>query len=244
MNPHYVAVGASRGLGAVFAKMVVAAGGRVSVISRSRAVAPPAGHSSGIGGYQCDITDKDQVCATLAAIRRERGEFDGVVFFQRYRGDGDGWAGELAVSLTATKDVIELAVPHLDPKGDRSIVVVSSMASVFVSPTASAGYHVAKAGLCQLARYFACTLGKDGIRMNAVCPGSFVKPESEAYFRDNPEVARKIANASPLGRMGSSAEVVEAVLFLLSKKSSFITGQALAVDGGVSLRWQEHLDWK
>ena len=104
MNPHYVAVGASRGLGAVFAKMVVAAGGRVSVISRSRAVAPPAGHSSGIGGYQCDITDKDQVCATLAAIRRERGEFDGVVFFQRYRGDGDGWAGEMAVSLTATKD--------------------------------------------------------------------------------------------------------------------------------------------
>ncbi len=232
MTPHIVAIGGSRGLGKVFSAEAAHLGQLVSVLSRSAA---------GPGQYACDITRPDEVSRTLAKVHGERGEFGGLVFFQRFRGAGDSWEGELQTSLSGTKTVIDGSLPYMAATGLPAIVLVSSIAARFVANEASCGYHVAKAGLCQLARYYAVQLGPRGIRVNAVCPGGFVKPESEAHFQANPAAVRRLSAASPLNRMGTSLDVVNAVLFLLSDKASFITGQSLMVDGGVSLRWQENL---
>jgi len=86
--------------------------------------------------------------------------------------------------------------PLFSPSGLKSIVLVSSVNASFISPKLPPGYHLAKAGLCQLARYYACTLGPHGIRVNAVCPSTFVKAENEAYYKSNPAVAEKLAKAS------------------------------------------------
>jgi len=232
MTQHIVAVGGSRGLGKAFAAEATSLGHTVSVVSRTPA---------GPGQYACDITKATDVARTLAEVHRERGEIHGLAFFQRFRGAGDAWEGELQTSLSGTRTVVQESLPFFASAGSRAIVMVSSIAARFVAPDATCGYHVAKAGICQMARYYAVQLGPQGIRVNAVCPGSFIKPESEAHFQAHPEIVRRLSEASPLKRMGTFRDVVNAVLFLLSDQASFITGQSLFVDGGVSLRWQEDL---
>lgn len=232
MARHYVVVGGSRGLGQAFAATTVAAGHTVSVVARSRGAVPDVDY------HQCDLLTMDAP-ALVGAIRR-RGPIDGLAFFQRYRGDADAWDGELRTTLGATRALVEAAAGDFAADGPRSIVFVSSVNARFVSPPLPPGYHVSKAGLCQLARYYACVLGPLGIRVNAVCPGTFVKPESEGYFADHPQLVDRLARLAPLGRMGTHREVNDVVSFLLGDQSSFVTGQVLVVDGGVSLRWPEH----
>ena len=235
MTRHYVVVGGTRGLGKVFADRATGAGDVVSILGRSAPNAPSA------GSFMCDLQHPDEAAAVLDEVRRQRGELDGLAFFQRFRGPGDDWGDELQTSLNAAKTMIERSVPLFKPDGLKSIVLTSSVNAAFISPKLPVGYHVAKAGLCQLARYYACKLGEFGIRVNVVCPGTFVKPENKAYYQSHPDVAARLAKVSPLNRMGTADEVVDVLEFLLSEKSSFLTGQTLTVDGGVSLQWHEHL---
>jgi NAD(P)-dependent dehydrogenase (short-subunit alcohol dehydrogenase family) len=230
---HYVVVGGSRGLGRAFAAARATSGHVVSVVSRSIGDAP------GVNYHQCDLDHADAP-TLFEAIRRRSGPIDALAFFQRYRGTGDAWDGELRTSLSATRSLVEASPGYFAADGLRSIVLVSSVNAFFVSSELPPGYHVAKAGLCQLARYYACTLGPLGIRVNAVCPSTFVKPETESYYGAGSEVASRLAAMSPLGRMGTHREMNDVVLFLLGEQSSFVTGQALVVDGGISLRWPEH----
>lgn len=240
MSRHYVVVGGSRGLGRAFAEAVTARGDRASTISRN---APTEGADAALndGCYPCDITRASEAAATLDKIRSERGEFDSLAFFQRYRAAGDDWEGEWQTSLTATRTIIERSVPHFASGGLKSIVVTSSVNADFISPQLPPGYHLAKAGLVQLAKYYACKLGPLGIRVNAVCPSTFVKPENAAYYDAHPEVVARLAKASPLGRMANHREITDVVFFLLGEQASFVTGQSLTVDGGISLQWHEHL---
>src|SRR5262249_51795840 len=102
-------------------------------------------------------------------------------------------------------------------------------------------YHVAKAGLEQMVRYFAVALGPKGIRVNTVAPGTIVKDESKAFYRDHPQLEQLYREIVPLGRMGTAADVAELIAFLLGEGASFLTSQTIVLDGGVSLRWHEAL---
>jgi NAD(P)-dependent dehydrogenase (short-subunit alcohol dehydrogenase family) len=121
------------------------------------------------------------------------------------------------------------------PPGDKAICVVSSINATLVHPGMSIGYHACKAALDQMIRYWAVTLGPLGIRVNGVSPGTVQKgpePFPDAAFHES---------ITPLRRMGTAVEVADVVVFLCSAAASFVTGQNIVVDGGVSLQWQETL---
>ena len=112
------------------------------------------------------------------------------------------------------------------------------MASRFICSEQPVSYHIAKAALNQMVRYYAVALGPRGIRVNAVLPDTLIKDESRAFYEQNPQLRRVNESIIPLGRMGAAEDVANAVLFLCSPQSSFITGHELVVDGGMSLLGQ------
>ncbi len=224
---HLIAVGGSSGLGKVFSGMAEQRGYAVSVL----ALGPKRGENHIV----CDVTDEEQTEQAILEAHQINGEACGLVCFQRYRGGGLTWRGELDTQLHGTRRVFSL----VDFTPQASAVFVASATAFSVTHKMSAGYHVAKAAVVQYARYLAATW--ESIRVNCVCPGTFIKPENAAHFRDNPEEAARLSRASPLGRMLDAREVAEVILFLLSDAASGITGQSITVDGGVGLRWQEDL---
>jgi NAD(P)-dependent dehydrogenase (short-subunit alcohol dehydrogenase family) len=100
---------------------------------------------------------------------------------------------------------------------------------------------VAKAGLNQMARYYAVVLGQAGIRVNVVSPGTVLKPENRDFYLGDARLQALFKQVVPLGRMGTAQEIAEVIDFLGSSNASFITGQTLLVDGGVNLLSTETL---
>lgn len=236
---HILIVGGTKGAGKVAVGAFAKEGHQVSVLARTlprKSLAP----RQRTKYWQTDVLDESAVRKTLAEIIKLRGDVSALVFFQRYRGRGDSWAEELATSLTATKRVIELLVEEFNLR-NCAIVLVSSINSALISQQLSVGYHVAKAGLNQLVRYYAVTLGPRSIRVNSVSPGTFLKPETEDFFLKNKSLVALYDRMIPLGRMCRAEEVVRPILFLCGEESSFVTGQDLVVDGGLSLTYQEAL---
>lgn len=237
---HSVIIGGTKGVGRELAMLFAAAGQHVTAVARNPAEFPAV---SG-GQIECFTGNAEEPEALLASLRQQiekRGKLSSLVFLQRYRGNGDSWAGELAVAMTATKTLIEGLVPHFDANGDRSICVVTSNASSFVARNQSLAYHTSKAALKQMARFYAVKFGPQGIRVNVVSPCTFVKQESAAFYASQTELQAMYAKITPLARMGTAKEVAKATAFLCGPDASFITGQDLTVDGGLSLMLQDAL---
>jgi len=92
-----------------------------------------------------------------------------------------------------------------------------------------------------MVRYWAITLGARGIRVNSVSPGTVLKEESEEFFLNNTSLRELYQRITPLRRFGHAKEVAHVIGFLCSAETSFVTGQDIVVDGGISLQWQESL---
>jgi NAD(P)-dependent dehydrogenase (short-subunit alcohol dehydrogenase family) len=119
--------------------------------------------------------------------------------------------------------------------------VVSSVYAEYVGGSQPESYHVAKAGLNQLVRYNAWVMGKKGIRINAIMPLTFLKDESRNYYLGNEVLMRLYQQFVPMGTIGCAEDSANLLEFLCSEKASFINGQAIFVDGGVSVIWPEEL---
>lgn len=235
---HALIVGGTKGLGRELARRFSRDGEWcVSVFGRSQ----PAETDPRVTCHAIDVVDRAARQTALAAAVAANGPLDTLIFCQRFRGSGDPWVGELDVGLTATKEMIEAAVAHFSPAGWRSVVIVGSVAGLWIASEQQAGYHVAKAGLETLIRYYAVKLGPDGLRVNGVAPSAFIKDESKAHHQAHPEVVERMARLTPLRRMGTAADAAGAVMFLAGDHARFITGQNLIVDGGLTLQLQTSL---
>jgi len=211
----------------------------ISVIGRRR---PPEARRGNVRQYSIELTRTALLATALREIVRRDGRIDNLVFLQRFRGEGDAWQGELEVSLTATRTIIEsLASQFGRRRPGGAIVIVCSNASHLVAEEQPVAYHAAKAALRQMARFYAVTLGPLGIRVNCVSPGSVLKEESREFFLQNKPLQKLFRQITPLGRMGTAEEIASVIAFLCNPASSFVTGQDIAVDGGLSLLWQESL---
>jgi len=235
---HVLIIGGTHGAGRELVRLLSAQGGKVSVVGR-RLPREDDASLSGVSFFQADITDTENLSQMIQDAVATNGAFNGIAFFQRFRSDKDDWDGEIAVSLTATKNIIDLAVPYFVPEGNKSIVAVSSIAGQFIASEQPVSYHIGKSGIEQIVRYYAVTLGAQGIRVNCVRPGSMLKEESKQFYLENKSLTDLYSKLTPLGRMGTSEECANVVEFLLSDKASFVTGQQLTMDGGVSLQWPE-----
>lgn len=139
------------------------------------------------------------------------------------------WNAALDVNLTGALNVTMAFLPALrSTKG--SIVNITSIAS-FVSTATSISYPVSKAGLRALTQSLAHELAAEGIRVNAIAPGTFATAMTEAT-RFNPERSDRFLTRIPMGRYGEPEELVGPVVFLASSMSSYVTGTTLVVDGG------------
>lgn len=147
----------------------------------------------------------------------------------------ENWDLTMAVCCKAPFFASQEAIAVMKDRG--AIVNISSISGEYVSGE-SASYHAAKAALIHLTRYLAVLGGPRGVRVNAVAPGFVVQDEHRERFQaeSNREYRTHAELCQPLGRVGSSQEVVDAVVFLCSDAASFITGQTLGVDGGSTLR--------
>jgi NAD(P)-dependent dehydrogenase (short-subunit alcohol dehydrogenase family) len=233
---HVLIVGGTRGLGRVIVDRFLARGCAVTVLSRK----PP----SDIGAVRHVAADLESLNDASAVVNETLGlggALRYLVFCQRYRGEGDPWDGEIRVGLTATKLLVDGFTDHFVADGDRGIGIVGSVYANFVGSSQPVGYHVVKAGLNQLVRYYAWSLGHRGIRVNAIMPLTYAKPETRDYYRANERLMETYQQFVPLGRMGDAEDCAKVVDFLCSDGAAFVSGQSIFVDGGVSVVWPEEI---
>jgi NAD(P)-dependent dehydrogenase (short-subunit alcohol dehydrogenase family) len=233
MSKHVIIIGATSPLAVAASAGFLARGDTLSLLSSkgSDQSLPPNQH-----GYSFDLNDLTGVREVFLRMVDENGPAERICFFQRYREDAsNSWDGEYKVSLRATSRFIEEFQSQPASQNDKSIVIVSSPADDRIVLEQSASYHAFKAGLSQLVRYYAMALGAAGIRVNGVKPAIVLKPRAERFYDDNPDLVKLFNGVTPIGRMGRPADIANAVLFLSSPLASFITGQILTVDGGLSL---------
>jgi len=237
---HILIVGGTKGIGRAVTKTFVAEGHTVSIMGRK---APDLTDSqlSGVQYWAFDLLEPELLEDTLTQIIDHSGKLSNLLFFQRFRGEGDDWKGEIETSLTATKNIIEKLRGEFEGEGGNSIVIVTSIAANLIAGEQPLSYHVGKAGLQQMVRFYAVELGSEGIRVNSVSPGTVLKDESKEFYLQNEPLQNLYKTIIPLGRMGTAEEVADVISFLCSAKASYITGQNLVVDGGLSLQWQESL---
>ena len=233
---HVVVVGGSKGLGREVANKFNEQGYKVTVLSRNPPVACT--HLNHVAADLETMTSSD---AVVQDVLRIGGNIRYLIFCQRYRGGGDPWQGEIQVSLTATRLLINGFADLFCHDGDRAIGVVSSVYAEFVGGSQPESYHVAKAGLNQLVKYNAWVMGKKGVRINAIMPLTYLKAESRGYYLANEALMRLYQQFVPMGTMGRAEDSANLIEFLCSEKASFINGQAIFVDGGVSVIWPEEL---
>ncbi len=236
---HLLIVGGSRGLGAVLAHRAADRYERISMIARTGFESPSdAATAPVVESYAADLSNPPSVENAMKRVVADGGAIHHLAFAQRNRGGDSG--SEWRTNVTATREIVDLFAESSQDGG--AIVVMNSIAARQVADEQPLDYHLARAALEQLVRYYAVTLGPSGIRINGVSSGPFVKPgiPSREYLA-NESLVELHRVVSPLGRLPRAAEIANVLLFLLGDDASFVNGQHLLVDGGISLRGHEAL---
>lgn len=239
----FVISGGASGIGLAVARLALQRGARVGLLDRDAEALATAARSLGEGAVtlNCDVADADAVHRAVAEAAER---LDGIDALVNSAGidlltpleamqDAD-WSRVLAVNLTGPMLLCRAALPHLRRAGGGTIVNVSSGAGLSPLPNRTA-YCAAKAGVIMFGKALAIEAAPDGIRVNAVCPGAIDTPLFRTSYENAPDPAaalEAIRERYALRRIAQPEEVAEAVLYLSSAASSYITGTALAVDGG------------
>jgi NAD(P)-dependent dehydrogenase (short-subunit alcohol dehydrogenase family) len=232
--------GAARGIGFAVAQRFLAEDWRVALLDIERelldgAVAALANPDATLA-LHCDVSDAAAVAAAIASVDRRFGRLDALVnnagiavFAPLLETSDEDWSRVLAVNLTGPFLCTKAAAPVMREHGGGAVVNITSVSAVRASTLRSA-YGTSKAGLAHLTKQLAVELASLGIRVNAVAPGPVETAMAKAVH--TPEIRADYHDAIPLNRYGLEAELAEAVFFLCCDRSSYITGQILAVDGG------------
>ena len=144
------------------------------------------------------------------------------------------WQRVQEVNLTSVYLCCRAALRHMVPAGRGSIINTASFVAVMGSATSQISYTAAKGGVLAMSRELGVQFARQGIRVNALCPGPVNTPLLQELFAKDPERAARRLVHVPVGRFAEAAEIAAAVAFLASDDSSFITASTFLVDGGIS----------
>jgi NAD(P)-dependent dehydrogenase (short-subunit alcohol dehydrogenase family) len=232
--------GAARGIGLAAAKRFLADGWRVALLDidqatlRASAAALP--DPDVILPIACDVADAAGVAQALASVAQKFGRLDalvnnaGIAVFKPILDlTHEEWSRVMAVNLTGPFLCTQAAVPLMRDSGGGAVVNITSISGLRAS-TLRTAYGTSKAGLAHLTKQQAVELAALGIRVNAVAPGPVDTAMAKAVH--TPEIRAAYHDAIPLNRYGLERELAEAIFFLCSDRSGYITGQTIAVDGG------------
>jgi NAD(P)-dependent dehydrogenase (short-subunit alcohol dehydrogenase family) len=237
-----VVTGGTRGIGRSIAEGLVAAGAKVAVGSRKAdACAETERHLREMGGDAIGVPthmgDIDAINALVDRTVAEFGRLDIVVnnaanalTLPLGQFTADAWEKSLGVNLRGPVFLVERALPHLTESPHAAILNVIS-AGAFLFSARTAMYSAAKAGLMAMTRAQAADLADRGIRSNALAPGTV---DTDMVRNNTPEAVASMTNASFMKRAADPDEMVGPALFLVSDASSFMTGQVVIVDGGLT----------
>lgn len=199
---------------------------------------------------ECDVADEDQVKDMMAVCASEYGGIDGL--FANAGTAAAGWIHEttiedweriLRINLTGVFLAAKYSIPHIIEAGGGTIVTTGSIASVVVGGGGSAAsYAASKGGVLQLTKQIAVDYGNQGIRANCICPGAVATNLGVHAGEDRKGQTTPLSNGplprpkhwTPLPRVAESRELGTVAAFLMSDESSFITGTAMMVDGGLT----------
>jgi NAD(P)-dependent dehydrogenase (short-subunit alcohol dehydrogenase family) len=198
-----------------------------------------------IGGLfvPCDVTDKEQVDHLFATAKETYGSVD-VAFNNAgisppdddsiLDTELDAWRRVQEVNLTSVYLCCKAALPYMREQQRGSIINTASFVAILGAATSQISYTASKGGVLAMSRELGVQFAREGIRVNALCPGPVNTPLLKELFAKDPERAQRRLVHVPVGRFGEPEEIANAVLFLASDESSFITASTFLVDGGIS----------
>lgn len=234
--------GASRGIGLAIAEGLAAEGAKLAIAARGlEALQQAAGALASRGALvlpiAADVSDDASVTALVDQVIAHYGRIDILISNASALAVGPGrddWTASIGVDLMGAVRLVDAVLPAMRDRGHGTILLTSSVSAVEASPMTDFGYTSAKAALNAYAKKLATVEGSNGIRVNAILPGSIDFPGGgwDNVRQQQPELYDRVRASIPFGRLGTPQEVADAAVWLVSDRSRWVHGAALAIDGG------------
>jgi NAD(P)-dependent dehydrogenase (short-subunit alcohol dehydrogenase family) len=233
-----IVTGGSQGIGEACVRRFAREGAKVVVADVADGPGQALAKALGAMYVHCDVGDKAQVDALVAAVMKAHGRIDVLVnnagifkaaeFLEVSEEDFDA---VLRVNLKGSFLMGQAVAREMARAGRGSIVNMSSVNGVLTIPTISS-YNVSKGGINQLTRVMALSLADKGVRVNAVAPGTIATELAAKAVLTSEDAKMRIMMRTPMKRLGEPSEVADAVAWLASDAASYVTGEIVVVDGG------------
>jgi NAD(P)-dependent dehydrogenase (short-subunit alcohol dehydrogenase family) len=200
-------------------------------------------HSVGEHSLVADVTDEAAVAALYEGVRERFGRIDVLFNNAGIAPPDDGsvletsleaWERVQATNLRSVFLCCKHGIPHLVAGGGGSVINTASFVAVMGSATSQISYTASKGGVLALSRELGVQFAKQGVRVNALCPGPVETPLLRELFAASPADASRRMVHIPMGRFARAEEIASAVLFLASDESSYVNAMPFIVDGGIS----------
>jgi NAD(P)-dependent dehydrogenase (short-subunit alcohol dehydrogenase family) len=238
-----VVTGAGSGLGLASARRMAEEGARIVAVDIDSEAAAIAAKATGGEYVTADVADEDQVRELFDGVAARYGRID-VAFnnagISPPEDDSilttslDAWRRVQEINLTSVYLCCKYVLPHMQAAHRGSIINTASFVAILGAATSQISYTASKGGVLALSRELGVQFARDGIRVNALCPGPINTPMLQELFAKDPERAARRLVHVPMGRFGEPEEIAAAVAFLASDDSSFITAAQFLVDGGIT----------
>lgn len=236
--------GAGSGIGRAAALLFAREGAKVLISDVNVAAVEETAALIGKAGGQalamaCNVAKEKEVEALVARAVSEFGRLDcafnnaGISALPKATIDLDDFRRTIDINLMGVAYGMKYQIEQMLKQGGGAIVNTGSIASL--SGNGQLDYAASKHAVVGMVRSAALRYAAQGVRVNAVCPGVIITGMTDPLIKD-PAMKKRIEGMTPMGRMGTADEIAEAVIWLCSDKASFVTGQALAVDGGCLCR--------